>query len=148
MFWSYLLQYCRYFFYLRKCQPSFPSFEIIKKNICFLQFELIFKIWTEHISISLMYKPLRAIARLFFCFQIIFFRRLFYFIPYFISFHNIPYLIINGSIFGTLFGCDSISLYFNATVIAYWKHLPSFFQISGCFFVFYLARRLYMICCV
>ena len=138
MFWSYLLQYCRYFFYLRKCQPSSPSFEIIKKITCFLQFELIFKIWTEHISISLMYKPLRAIARLFFS---VF--KLSFFDGYFISFHNIPYLIINRLIFGTLFGCDSISLYFNVTVIAYWKYLSSLFQIYGCFFVFYLVRRLY-----
>ena len=85
-----------------------------------------------------MYKPLRAIVRLFFSYVF----KLSFFDGYFISFQL--YLIINSLIFETLFGCDSISLYFNATAIAYWKHLSSLFQIYGCFFVFYLVRRLYI----
>ena len=32
---------------------------------------------------------------------------------------------MNGFIFQTLSGCDSISSQFNATVAAYWKHLSS-----------------------
>ena len=47
------------------------------------------------------------------------------------------YLFFNGLTFETLSGCNSISPYFNATLTAYWKHLPSlFFGLIVAFFFF------------
>ena len=81
-----------FFFYCKKCQPSFSSFGIINRIICFSEFEFIFEILAGHISFSLIYKILRAIAGLFFSRAIVglFFSKFFkasIFDGWFIPFH-------------------------------------------------------------
>ena len=65
----------------------------------------------------------------------------FFFDGYFIS--SKLYLFQNILIFDTLSGCDSISLWFNTTVAAYWKHVSSsFFWIYCGFLLFYPVWRI------
>ena len=54
------------------------------------------------------------------------------------------YLFIKGLIFVILSECFPISSWFNAIVIAFWKHLSFFIdEIYCCFFGFYPIRRIY-----